>query len=262
MDKKSDLRQNHDDNTERLQKTVARFGLCSRRAAEDLIRQGRITVNGRRVDTLGFKVKIGEDIICVDGHLLAQKPDFVYILLNKPAGFICSAKDEKGRRTVLDLLSGVEERVFPVGRLDYDTSGVLLLTNDGELTNALLHPGKEVKKTYLALAEGKIMPEAIRRLQRGVKLKDGMTAPAEVKLCSYKNGVSTVEITIHEGKNRQVRRMLEAVGFPCLRLKRLVFAGLCADGLKIGEYRRLSQKEIEDLKNLANRKKENLRERY
>jgi len=251
MVKMNDEKMNIEQAEERLQKVIARFGVCSRRAAEELIQQGRVSVNGKIVTTLGAKVRAGKDMICIDGKLLAQKPEPIYLLLNKPGGYICSASDERGRRTVLDLLPADMQRVFPVGRLDYATTGVLLLTNDGELSNLLLHPRHEIEKTYLAYAEGRIQPQALQRLQKGVRLEDGMTAPAKVKLHSFRDGVSTLEITIHEGRNRQVRRMLEAVGNPCRRLRRLAFAGLTADGLAPGAYRKLTDTEIKQLRALV-----------
>lgn len=251
MEKNNERKLNIEQTEERLQKLIARFGVCSRRAAEELIQQGRVSVNGKTVTTLGVKVRAGKDIIAVDGRLLAQKPEPIYLLLNKPSGYICSASDERGRRTVLDLLPEDMQRVFPVGRLDYATTGVLLLTNDGELSNLLLHPKHEIEKTYLAFAEGRITPNALQRLQKGVRLEDGMTAPAKVKLRSFKEGVSTLEITIHEGRNRQVRRMCEAVGNPCRRLRRLDFAGLTADGLAPGAYRKLTEAEIKQLRTLV-----------
>ena len=171
-------------------------------------------------------------------------------MLNKPAGWITSAKDERGRRTVLDLLTGIEERIYPVGRLDYDTCGLLLLTNDGELTNRLLHPGREVEKTYRALVEGGITGDKLRQLRNGVMLEDGMTAPAKVKLIKKSEGKSLVELTIHEGKNRQVRRMLSQVGYRCLHLKRTRFSFLTLAGLKTGQWRELTLMEIHRLKEL------------
>lgn len=239
------------DNTEKLQKVLAHFGVCSRRAAEQLIAEGRVSVNGGKVEQQGMRVNVAEDIICVDGERLLSKPQFIYILLHKPTGYICSVNDERGRRTVLELMPEISERLYPVGRLDYATSGALLLTNDGELTNLLLHPKGEIEKTYLAFVEGRVPAAAIRRLESGVRLSDGITAPAKVCINDFKDGQTLLEITIHEGKNRQVRRMLEAVGCPCLRLKRLTFAGLTVDYMKIGAWRELTAEEIFRLRALA-----------
>ncbi|MBQ2698892.1 MAG: rRNA pseudouridine synthase [Firmicutes bacterium] len=239
------------DNKERLQKVLAARGVASRRACEELITAGRISVNGVIVTELGCKVDPAKDELALDGSPIAAPPRLRYILLNKPAGYITSANDERGRRTVLDLLKGVEERVYPVGRLDYDTCGLLILTNDGELTNALLHPSYQVDKTYQALAEGQITERELERLRRGVRLKDGMTAPAEVRLRRRDAKGSLVELTIHEGRNRQVRRMLEAVGHPVLHLKRISFAGLQAGNLPLGSFRDLTAAEVRALQKLA-----------
>ncbi len=235
---------------QRLQKYLAAMGVASRRACEELIAAGRVRVNGRTVTEPGTKVTPGADQVEVDGRLLQDAPRLRYILLNKPTGYICSAADEKGRRTVLDLLDGVEERVFPVGRLDYDTSGLLLLTNDGELTNRLLHPSHQVEKTYLALVEKEPDRQGLEHLRRGVLLEDGLTAPAEVRCRRSRGGEIWVELTIHEGRNRQVRRMLAAVGCPVLRLKRIRLAGLELAGLQPGRWRELTPEETARLKAL------------
>lgn len=243
---------------QRLQKVLAQMGICSRRKAEELILAGRISVNGAIVQQLGTRVDPTVDRIRLDGILLGERPAPVYILLNKPAGWITSAEDERGRRTVLDLLSGVNTRCFPVGRLDYNTSGLLLLTNDGELANQLLHPSKEVEKTYLAEVPGKLGSAEIERLKRGVLLEDGPTAPAKAKILGHseRNGNPTtrVEITIHEGRNRQVRRMLAALGFDTIYLKRTGFAFLRLGNLPLGQWRYLDQEEIDRLKKLGERK--------
>ncbi|MBR5429953.1 MAG: rRNA pseudouridine synthase [Firmicutes bacterium] len=234
---------------QRLQKYLAAMGVASRRACEELIAAGRVTVNGRVVSEPGLRVVPGRDLVAVDGKLLTEAPRLRYILLYKPAGYICSAADEKGRRTVLDLLTGVTERVYPVGRLDYDTSGLLLLTNDGELTQKLLHPSHEVEKTYLAQVEQEPDAAALALLRRGVRLSDGLTAPARAR-CRKSGGGVWVELTIHEGRNRQVRRMLEAVGHPVLRLKRVRLAGLDLTGLRPGQWRELTADEIRRLRSL------------
>lgn len=233
---------------ERLQKYLAAMGVASRRACEQLIAEGRVQVNGETVTQPGTKITPGVDTVAVDGRALADAPRLRYILLYKPVGYICSAADEKGRRTVLDLLDGVTERVYPVGRLDYDTSGALLLTNDGELTNRLLHPSHEVEKTYLAQVEGEPEQAALGRLRKGVRLSDGMTAPAKVRRKLSRDGCFWLELTIHEGRNRQVRRMLEAVGHPVLHLKRIKLDFLDLTGLSPGSWRELSADEVRRLK--------------
>ena len=232
---------------QRLQKYLAAMGVASRRACEQLICSGRVQVNGAAVTQLGTKVVPGRDLVTVDGQPLTQ-PRLRYILLNKPVGYICSAADEKGRRTVLDLLDGVAERVYPVGRLDYDTSGLLLLTNDGELTQRLLHPSHEIDKTYLAQVEQELAPRALALLREGVALSDGKTAPAQVRQIKAKDGRILVELSIHEGRNRQVRRMLEAVGHPVLRLKRIGLGGLYLTGLQLGQWRDLTEDEVRALR--------------
>ena len=224
------------------------MGVASRRACEQLIAEGRVQVNGETVTLPGTKITPGADTVAVDGRVLSRAPRLRYILLYKPVGYICSAADEKGRRTVLDLLDGVTERVYPVGRLDYDTSGVLLLTNDGELTNRLLHPSHEVEKTYLAQVEGEPDQKALERLRKGVKLSDGLTAPAKVRRQRSRDGRFWLELTIHEGRNRQVRRMLEAVGHPVLHLKRTKLDFLDLSGLSPGAWRELSADEVGRLK--------------
>lgn len=235
---------------ERLQKYLAARGVASRRACEQMILDGRVQVNGETVTQLGLKVWPERDQVKVDGQAVEELPRLRYILLNKPVGYICSVADEKGRRTVLELLEGISERVYPVGRLDYDTSGLLLLTNDGQLTNRLLHPSHEVEKTYLAQVESPLSPGALARLRQGVWLSDGMTAKASVSQRRSKEGRYLVELTIHEGRNRQVRRMLEAVGHPVLRLKRISLAGLDLSGLQAGQWRELSQDEVCRLKRI------------
>ena len=235
---------------QRLQKYLAALGVASRRACERLIAEGRVQVNGETVTRPGVKVTPGVDRVTLDGRPLSEAPRLRYILLYKPAGYICSAADERGRRTVLDLLDGVEERVYPVGRLDYDTSGLLLLTNDGELTNRLLHPSHEVEKTYLAQVETEPSAAALQRLRQGVMLSDGMTAPAAALARRTRQGRALVELTIHEGRNRQVRRMLEAVGHPVLRLKRVKLDRLDLTGLKPGRWRELTADEVRRLKSI------------
>ena len=232
----------------RLQKYLAERGVTSRRAAEKMIAEGRVAVNGSVITTMGAKVDPKRDQVSVDGEQINSLPRPRYILLFKPSGYICSAHDERGRRTVLDLLQGITERVYPVGRLDYDTSGLLLLTNDGELTNKLLHPSHQVTKTYWADVEGVPDSQDLRRLRQGILLEDGITAPAQARIRRIKNGNASVELKIHEGRNRQVRRMMEAVGHPVRYLSRRELAFLNLDGLKVGQWRELNAKEITELK--------------
>lgn len=238
---------------ERLQKIISQAGAASRREAERLILAGRVALNGGTVTELGVRAEPGKDEIAIDGKLLKQYVPKLYFLLNKPRGYISAVKDNRGRKTVVDLLNDVDEYIYPVGRLDYDTEGLLLLTNDGELMNGLLHPRYEIKKTYEAKVLGVLSDSDIRRLQKGILLEDGITAPADAGLVekAEDNSTSTVKLTIHEGRNRQVRRMLQAVGHRVLDLKRTVFAGLVLSGVRTGSYRRLTTDEIAGLKKLA-----------
>jgi 23S rRNA pseudouridine2605 synthase len=225
---------------ERLNRYLARAGLGSRRAVEDAIRAGRVTVNGGPAG-LATRVEPGDDVR-VDGRL--ARPQAVRaLLLHKPAGVVTTAHDPQGRRTVLDLVPA-DVRLFPVGRLDRDTTGALVLTNDGDLAARLMHPRHGVPKTYLADVRGAPSDDALQRLRDGVPLEDGPTAPAQVA----RAGPSRIELTIHEGRNRQVRRMCEAVGHPVRRLHRVRYAGLGVDGLAPGEWRELSDRELAGLR--------------
>lgn len=240
---------------ERLQKVISQAGVASRREAELIIKAGRVTVNGAVVTELGTKVSPGRDQVAVDGKRLKSENN-VYLMLNKPKGVITTVKDPGKRQTVLDYLKDIPQRIYPVGRLDFNTEGLLLLTNDGELTNALIHPSRKIFKTYLAKVKGIPSEEKLDLLRAGIKLEDGVTAPAQIYLIDIDQEKlsATLEITIHEGKNRQIRRMCEAIGFPIRQLKRTKFAGLALTGLRRGQYRHLSDSEVEMLKNLTVRK--------
>lgn len=232
---------------ERLQKFLAQAGVASRRKAETLIAAGRIRVNGRRVTTPGTKVDSYRDRVELDGRLV-RRERLVYWLMNKPQGLVSTVSDPQDRPTVLSMLPQVKERIFPVGRLDIQTEGALLLTNDGELTNALLHPSKSVKKVYRARLRGQVLDETLEVLRKGVPLEEGVTAPARVRVTTRTSSATWVEISIHEGRNRQVRRMAEAVGHPVLRLIRVLFADLSVHDMKIGTVRELSKKEVANLR--------------
>ena len=231
---------------ERLQKLIARAGITSRRNAEKLITDGKVTVDGKVITELGVKFDAQKNKIRVDGKLLKFDAEKIYILLNKPRGYVCTAKDERGRKTVLDLIN-ISERVFPVGRLDLNSEGLLLLTNDGELSNALIHPKFKIDKTYRAKISGELTEEKLDKLRAGIELEDGLTAPAEIFLFEE----NLVEITIHEGRNRQIRRMFAAIGCDVKRLKRVKFAGLTLEGVKVGKFRPLTDAEIINLKKLS-----------
>lgn len=236
---------------ERLNKTIAHAGVASRRAADKLIAAGKVTVNGTVVTEMGYQVKKSDEIM-VDGYPLKKEAP-VYFMLNKPRGVISSAKDEKGRTTVVDLLKeeGVEERIYPIGRLDYDTTGLLLLTNDGDLTNHLMHPKFEVDKVYIAKVKGVLTNDELRQLRNGVKIDGRMTAKAKAKQMEVApdKQTSLVKLTIHEGHNHQVKKMLKAVGHEVLKLHREEYAGLTLTGLpSAGQWRKLTTAEVRELR--------------
>jgi 23S rRNA pseudouridine2605 synthase len=231
----------------RLQKILSDMGIASRRKAEELIIEGRITVNGR-IATIGMKADPVKDHIKVDGKLLIRSEPKVYIMLNKPKNVVTTLYDPEGRPTIKDFLKGVKYRVFPVGRLDYNSEGLLLLTNDGDFAHAVLHPSKKISKTYLVKVKGVLDEEEIAKLRTGVKLVDGITAPAQVKRVIRTENNSWLKITIHEGKKRQIRRMLEKIGHPVLKLKRIKINGIELDKLKPGAHRYLTSEEINKIK--------------
>jgi 23S rRNA pseudouridine2605 synthase len=230
---------------ERLQKVMARAGLGSRRVCEELIAEGRVTVDGE-VAVLGRRVDPDHDRIEVDSVRVIADDTLVHYLLNKPRGTVTTASDPQGRPTVVQLVPD-DPRVFPVGRLDVDTEGLLILTNDGELTQLLTHPSHGVVKSYLAEVEGEPAPGTLRRLRQGVELEDGLTAPARITLLQQREGSAAVEVGIHEGRNRQVRRMLDAVGHPVVRLVRTRIGPLSDRTLAPGEWRVLTSREVRKL---------------
>lgn len=232
----------------RLQKYLANAGVASRRACEKLIENGEITINGN-VAVIGDKVEDG-DVVEYNGKVIDLPSEYIYLMLFKPVGVITTASDERGRKTVLDLID-IDERIYPVGRLDLNTSGLLLLTNDGELANRLTHPRFQVDKTYKAIVKGEITEDKLQQLRDGVMLEDGMTAPAKARVSKYDGENSYVEITIHEGKNRQVRRMFEAVGHQVRGLRRVKVGNLSIKDMERGQYRHLTQEEVSYLKNLT-----------
>ena len=233
---------------ERLQKAMARAGVASRRQCEELILAGRVAVNGQVVTILGTRVEAERDEVAVDGVLLRLAPPKRYFVLHKPDGVLTTAHDPHGRRTVMDLIDVDRSGLFPVGRLDQDTDGFLLITNDGELAFRLTHPSYEVPKTYEAEVRGRLSDGALGQLRRGVRLEDGVTAPArDVEVLRSSGDRSVVRLTIHEGRKREVRRMLQKVGHPVVRLKRIAFAGLRLGALPVGQYRPLTEEEIKVL---------------
>lgn len=227
---------------ERLQKYLAACGVASRRASEALIEEGRVTVNGE-VAAVGCKVDPASDTVLLDGKPVGEEAP-VYLLLNKPPNTVTTAKDTHGRKTVLDCLQGLGARVYPVGRLDLDVGGVLLLTNDGELANRLIHPRYQIPKVYLAWVWGRAGDDAIARLEAGVELEDGVTAPAKARAMKHTAKQSLIRLQIHEGKKREVKRMCKAVGHPVASLVRVEFGGIRVGDLKPGEWRHLTEDEV------------------
>ncbi len=236
---------------ERIQKIISAAGVTSRRAAEQLITEGRVRVNGQVVTELGTKADANKDHIKVDGKLINPRQPLTYIMLNKPAGFVTTMSDPEGRPTVQDLLKGVKVRVYPVGRLDYNTEGLLLLTNDGDFAHLITHPKHEFPKTYRAKIKGVLEDHQIKTLEDGIYLDDGKTAPAKIKKVSKEEANSWLEITIHEGRKRQVRRMFDRVGHSVIKLKRVRTGNLLLGELPEGAMRYLAPEEVEALKDLA-----------
>ncbi len=231
---------------QRIQKIIAEMGIASRRKAEELIIEGRVKVNGK-VAVIGMKADPLRDHVKVDGKLLAQPEKKVYYIFNKPRGVVTSMSDPEGRPTVNDFLRGIKQRVYPVGRLDYDSEGMLILTNDGELAYAILHPSKKIPKTYLVKAKGVLEDADIEKLAKGMKLDGVMTAPAKVRRLRKTENNSWLEMTIYEGRKRQIRKMLERVGHPVIRLMRVRINGLEMGELSPGAFRRLTQEELTKL---------------
>jgi 23S rRNA pseudouridine2605 synthase len=232
---------------ERLQKILAHAGISSRRAAESLITAGRVRVNGRVITELGAKADPRKDRVDLDGtRVVAEDP--VYLVFHKPRGVVSTMSDPEGRLTVKDYLKGLAERVYPVGRLDFATSGVLLVTNDGEFSDGLLHPKREVPKTYVVKVSGTMTEDDLKLWSKGVELDDGITKSATVTLLRFEGDKTWIELTLKEGRNQQVRRMGEATGFPVMRLARVSFAGISSEGLRPGSWRHLTRPELHNLK--------------
>ena len=230
---------------------ISNSGYSSRRKAEELIKEGIVYINNT-LAKLGDKVD-GNDIVTIDGKVISHSSgNYVYYLLNKPRGVVSTASDEKGRKTVVDLID-TTERIYPIGRLDYDTTGAIILTNDGKLTNKLLHPSKNIDKIYLAKIKGLLAIPDLNKLKDGVKIDNFVTSPSRVKIKTLdkKTNTTLVLITIHEGHNHQVKKMFEVLGYDVIRLTRLSFAGMDVKNLKSGEYRKLSIKEVQKLYSLT-----------
>jgi 23S rRNA pseudouridine2605 synthase len=231
----------------RLNRYIAQTGIASRRKADELVFAGHVTVNGVKADSPGVDVAEG-DVVSVDGRDIAAQSRLVYVALNKPAGYITTTDDDRERLTVMDLVTDIEERIYPVGRLDADTTGLLIMTNDGDLAYRLTHPKTEIVKTYRARVAGVMSKERLYRLSRGVDIGGYTTAPAEASLIKQGKSSALVEIRIHEGKNRQIRKMFSVVGNKVLELERTAIGDVRLGNLKQGHYRKLKQNEIELLR--------------
>ena len=234
----------------RLNRFLAQRGGISRRQADRSILEGRVRVNGQEVRELGLRVNPETDDVFLDGARVSDQDKRLYILLNKPAGYLVTSSDPQGRPTVFDLLESVKARVFPVGRLDQDTEGVLLLTNDGELAHRLAHPRHGVIKGYWALISGMVDERELQKLVRGIRLEDGVARAKIVKLLSHESESSEIYLQLTTGKKRQVKRMCAAIGHPVLRLRRMTFADLSTEGLSCGQWRHLSEAEVQRLKSI------------
>lgn len=234
----------------RLQKYMALCGVASRRKSEEIILEGRVKVNDKLVDELGYKIDPKKDMVKVDNKIIKMEKEKIYIILNKPIGYITTLDDEFGRKKVIDLIEGIDERIYPVGRLDCDTSGLLLLTNDGDLTYKLTHPRNEINKKYIAKINGTPTERELNKFRNGLKINNYITSRAKIKvLHSYKD-YSIVEIVIHEGKNRQIRKMCDVINHPIISLKRVNIENISLGNLKSGKWRFLRGDEIEYLKKI------------
>lgn len=237
----------------RLQKYMARSGVASRRKSEEIILAGRVKVNNEVVKELGTRIDKYEDLVMVDDRIIELEEDKVYIILNKPVGYMTTLKDRFSDKKVIDLIEGVDERIYPVGRLDEDTEGLLILTNDGDLTFKLTHPSYEVNKRYIAHVEGLPKEESLEKLRRGIPMDGSITSPARVDLIRVGKGSAFLEIEIHEGKNRQVRRMCQYIGHPVIDLKRISLDRLVLGDLEIGQWRHLTSEEVGFLRKAVNK---------
>jgi len=229
---------------ERLQKILARAGIASRRTADELIRQGKVTVDGKVVSEMGLKVDPQKQMVACNGKPVQPEEEKIYLLLNKPKGYVTTLHDPQGRPIVSSLLAGISARVFPVGRLDFDTEGALILTNDGEFAQRILHPSFEIKRTYQATVRGLPAQGKLRLLEEGIEIEGKKTWPAKVRIIGREPGATTVEITIHEGRKRQVRKMFAAIGHRVVVLKRIAYGGLRLGSLATGKYRFLTRADL------------------
>ncbi len=234
---------------ERLQKVMAHAGVASRRKSEDIIAEGRVKVNGVVVTEMGTKVDPVHDTIEVDGEEI-EKEKKIYIKLHKPKGYVTTVNDPQGRQTVLDLIHSIDKRIYPVGRLDLDSSGLLLLTNDGDLTYKITHPSHELDKEYTVVVNGELTKAELNRFKKGIQLEEGKTSPAKIEKVNQDSKNTTYKVIIHEGMNRQIRRMFDKLGYEVVSLIRVRIGNISLGSLQPGEYRKLSRKKLQDLKGL------------
>jgi len=232
---------------ERLNKIISMAGIASRRRADELISSGLVTVNDRVETSLGSKAIWGVDSITVDSQAMPDPPKKIYVILHKPFGYVSTLHDPEGRPIIRDLIKDIKERIYPVGRLDFDSSGLLILTNDGELAYRLMHPRFHIPRTYKVTIEGHLSNTSVERLKNGISLDDGPTNPAHVRIMNRRHGRSVVRITIFEGRSREIRRMFEAVGHKTLKLIRIGYGSLTLGELKVGKYRHLENSEVKSL---------------
>ena len=233
---------------ERLNKIIAMAGIASRRRADELMSQGLVTVNGHKQTELGAKAVWAIDAIEVDGHPIPGPPKRAYVMLNKPFGHVSTLRDPEGRPIIRDLIKDIKERIYPVGRLDFDSQGLLILTNDGELSFRLMHPKFRIPRTYKVIVDGSLSDASVQQLKRGILLDDGLTSPAQVKIIDRQQGKNVVRITIFEGRSREVRRMFDTVGHKTLKLIRTGYGTLTLGSLRVGKYRHLKSVEVKTLR--------------
>ena len=242
------MRKKDDRKKERLNKIISMAGIASRRRADELISSGLVAVNGRVEISLGSKAVWGVDSITIDGQAIPDPPRKIYVMLHKPFGYVSTLRDPEGRPIIRDLTKAIKERVYPVGRLDFDSQGLLILTNDGELAHRLMHPRFHIPRTYKVTIEGSIPDTSAQRLRKGIPLDDGPTNPAHVRIISREGERSVVRITIFEGRSREIRRMFEAVGHKTIHLIRIGYGSLHLGDLKVGKYRHLKDSEVKTLR--------------
>ena len=231
-----------------MNKIIAMAGIASRRRADELMSQGLVMVNGHKQTELGARAVWGIDAIEVDGHPIPGPPKRIYVMLNKPFGYVSTLRDPEGRPIIRDVIKDIKERIYPVGRLDFDSQGLLIVTNDGELSFRLMHPKFRIPRTYKVTVDRSLSDASVQQLKKGILLDDGLTNPAQVKIIDRQQGKSVVRITIFEGRSREVRRMFEAVGHKPLKLIRTGYGGLTLGSLKVGKYRHLRSVEVKALR--------------